>query len=447
MENISDLISPFDFLLLLLYAIFSFLLLRGLIFRNLDPKVKRLFVVFYVFKVFCALLMSLLLVYYWGMSDNTSFFAEGVNLTRLVREDITNIKYFFLPVDTYNERIKFDNELTATASSLGNEGNFFAAKVSAILYPLSLGKYLIVNFFFSIIAAVGQFKFFMAMAERYPYIKKNVAVAVLFMPSVLLYSSYLNKETLCMAFMGFAIYHFFALVKKRNLLVHGTLLLLNIFFIGLIKIYILAAFFSAALIVYLVSVIGTVWRGSVFSKIFISLSVAAMLWVFFANLSFFDSYMVDFAEASNTFQEQYSSFSETSSFEFGEVETSFAGVLKKAPLGIYTTYFRPQLWEANKAIILFSALEAFFVLVLTVLAVIGRRKNIVPLFKSDPFAKVSFFYVLIFGVIVGLTTFNFGSLVRYKIPAVPFLMLFIFLVLHYRHPNKPGMVIKVKTAA
>ena len=170
-------------------------------------------------------------------------------------------------------------------------------------------------------------------------------------------------------------------------------------------------------------------RGSILSKIFIWIFLVVFSLALFSNLDYFDSYIADFATKSNTFQQQYNSLDETSSFEFGEVETSLSGLLKKAPLGIYTTYFRPHLWEVNKPIILFSALESFFVLLLTFWALIIRRKFIRPLLRKDIFVNVSLYYVLIFGVIVGLTTFNFGSLVRYKIPAVPFLLLFIFLLL------------------
>ena len=426
-----DLISGGDFLLFFAYALFTYYILRVAVFRNMDKNFKRLFTVFFVLKAFCALLMTLLIVYYWGLSDNTAFYMESQNLVKLIKTDISNISYLFGGVDSYNEKIKLDNELSSTVSSLGIESNFLVVKITTLLYPIAFGRYLLINFFFSVIAAVGQFKFFIALSRRYPHLKKNIAVAVLLMPSVLLYSSYLNKETLCMAFIGFAAYALFQLLNKRKPVINSLILLLNILFIGIIKVYVLVAFLVAIVFIYLVKTIMHFWKGAILSKIFITILLVISLFFFFSNLDYFDSYVIDFADKSNTFQQQYNSLDATSSFEFGEIETSFSGLLKKAPLGIYTTYFRPHLWEVNKLVIFFSALESFLVFIITFGALIRKRKYIRQLLRTDVFANISLYYALIFGVIVGLTTFNFGSLVRYKIPAVPFLMMFVFLLLHY----------------
>ncbi|MEO6671547.1 MAG: hypothetical protein ABIN36_18835 [Ferruginibacter sp.] len=399
----------------------------------MDKNHKRLFTVFFILKMFCAFTMTVLTVYYWKMSDNTAYFTETRNMLRLIRTDISNIQYFFLPVDSYNEKIKLDSELTATLSSLGLESNFLLIKISTLLYPIALGRYLIINLLFSVIAVDGQFKLFMALSKRYPHLKKNIAVAVLLMPSVLLYSSFMNKETLCMAFMGFAFYNFFQILYKRARGINTVLLLLNIYFIGTLKSYILVPFLIAVLLVYLIKLIVKLFRGSLLAKIFITSLLITSFTVLLTNLDYFDPYILDAAKTSNTFQEQYNSIDESTTFEFGEVETSFAGLLKKIPLGIYTTYFRPQLWEVNKPIILLSALESFIVFIITLLAIIIKRKYIGSLLRHDFFASICFYYALIFGAVVGLTTFNFGSLIRYKIPGIPFLMMFIFLLLHHKY--------------
>ncbi|MEO7523507.1 MAG: hypothetical protein ABIT58_05395 [Ferruginibacter sp.] len=394
----------------------------------MDKKTKRLFTFFFTLKAICALMMSLLVVYYWGVSDNISFFAESKNFAKQVAADISNLKYFWLPVDVYRENL-------AANSSVGIESNFLVIKITTLLYPFAFGRFLIINFLFCILALVGQFKFYLALSQRYSHMKKNIAVAVLLMPSVLLYSSYINKETLCMAFIGFSVYTFFQITHNKNRGINTILLLFNLFLIAVLKIYVIAAFFGAVAIVYFIKLVLHFWKGSIISKIFIAIFLSLALWAFVSNLSVFDPFIVEFADTSNTFQQQYNSQEASSAFEFGEVETSFSGLLQKSPLAVYTTFFRPQLWEVNKPIILFIALEAFLVLVITFWALIARRKNIRPLLKNDLWANVSFYYVILFGMVVGLTTFNFGSLVRYKIPAVPFLMVFVFLLLHYR-PNK-----------
>jgi hypothetical protein len=69
------------------------------------------------------------------------------------------------------------------------------------------------------------------------------------------------------------------------------------------------------------------------------------------------------------------------------------------------------------------------------------RKNGIPKFArriaKDP--NLSFFLVfsLIFAFAVGVSSYNFGALSRYKIPCLPFYA--AFLIILYYDDKKPGM--------
>ncbi|MEP7254552.1 MAG: hypothetical protein ABI666_02195 [Ferruginibacter sp.] len=127
---------------------------------------------------------------------------------------------------------------------------------------------------------------------------------------------------------------------------------------------------------------------------------------------------------------------DTSAFEFGEIETSFSGLLSKIPFGLYTCYFRPYLWEINKPIILFSAIESFLCFLMLLAAIVKRGRNFTTVLRENTMTYIMFIFVLMLGIIIGITTFNFGTLVRYKSPAVPFLWLFIFLLLYSKPKEK-----------
>lgn len=397
----------------------------------MDKDFKRVMGFFFLIKSFMCLVMVLLIIYYWGVSDNIAFFFETKNFVRLVKTDISNLGYFFASADQYNEKIRLDNVLSAAINSNGMESNFLVTKFMTILYPLAFGRYLIINFLFSVIANIGQLKLYYVLTTRYPHIKRGIAIGVLFMPSILMHSSYISKETLCVGFIGFTVYNCYQLINKKHRALNLIALLFNILMIGILKVYVLFTFIAALFIVFLIKAIVQLWKGSVISKGATVFFLGIGLFFFFSNLDFFDPYIIKFANSSNTFQEQYQAVDESSSFEFGHLETSFSGLLQNIPSGIYTTYFRPQLWEVTKPIILFNALESFFVFALTLYAVISRRKYFFQLTRTDIVANLSLWFVLIFGIIVGLSTFNFGTLIRYKIPAIPFLILFVFLLLGF----------------
>ncbi|MBL0182085.1 MAG: hypothetical protein IPP96_07260 [Chitinophagaceae bacterium] len=159
------------------------------------------------------------------------------------------------------------------------------------------------------------------------------------------------------------------------------------------------------------------------------LFLGAIVYLVSQNLDVFDSYIYSLIDISNLNQQFYGPTSDTSSFEFGEIETSFAGLLTKMPLGLYTCYFRPHLWEINKPILLLSAIESFLCFWTLFYALVKKGRNFTAVLRKNLLTNIMFLFVLILGIIIGITTFNFGTLVRYKAPAVPFLWIFIFLLL------------------
>jgi hypothetical protein len=142
--------------------------------------------VFFGLKLFSAIVMSLLTVYYWKIGDAISYFHEGENLFQLFKKDISNIKYLFIPIEHYTSQLNTENDLIRTVNGAGQESGFLISKLCAVFYPFALGKYLLINFFFCFISIVGQLKFYTVLIKRYPHLKKAIAISVLFMPCLLL---------------------------------------------------------------------------------------------------------------------------------------------------------------------------------------------------------------------------------------------------------------------
>jgi hypothetical protein len=121
-------------------------------------------------------------------------------------------------------------------------------------------------------------------------------------------------------------------------------------------------------------------------------------------------------------------------------DISTFGLLKKIPLAINVTFFRPYIWESKKPVILLSALESLWFLILTLqtfrlVGVFGFFR----ILRSDPFITFCFIFAMTFGFAVGLSSYNFGALVRYKIPCMPF-----FLCTMYIIKNHYGVMLKKK---
>ena len=113
-------------------------------------------------------------------------------------------------------------------------------------------------------------------------------------------------------------------------------------------------------------------------------------------------------------------------YDIGELDGSWSSMFRLFPAAVNVSLFRPYIWEAKNPLMLISSFESAIFMILTFLAVVnkGMRKSLF----NDPFILFCITYVLIFSFAVGVSTFNFGSLMRYKIPMLPFFASFLVMI-------------------
>jgi hypothetical protein len=95
-----------------------------------------------------------------------------------------------------------------------------------------------------------------------------------------------------------------------------------------------------------------------------------------------------------------------------------------SPAAFATTLFRPFLTDIKgNPLILISALENIFILVLLTGSLFRLQKPV-----TDRFILFCIFYLSFLFILIGLITPVLGALVRYRVPGLPVLM---FLLVHY----------------
>lgn len=121
-------------------------------------------------------------------------------------------------------------------------------------------------------------------------------------------------------------------------------------------------------------------------------------------------------------------------FDIGKIEPTIFGILSKFPLATFFGFFGPTLIHVNNIVMLFSALENTFLLYLS-LAIFIRRNPLktLQLISASPFLVFCLSFSVLLAFAIGLSTPNFGALVRFKIPLVPFFC-FLLLTIYYRKP-------------
>ena len=127
-----------------------------------------------------------------------------------------------------------------------------------------------------------------------------------------------------------------------------------------------------------------------------------------------------------------------SNFSLGiDFDGSAISLLKLAPAAIVATLFRPFIWESKKISSFLTSIESLMMMLFTlyVLIRVGIRKFFITLI-TKPLVLYCFLFSIIFSLFIGATTLNFGSLVRYKIPALPFYVISLYLILFFNDKIK-----------
>ena len=116
-------------------------------------------------------------------------------------------------------------------------------------------------------------------------------------------------------------------------------------------------------------------------------------------------------------------------YDIGDLDNSFIGLVSVAPLAVITALYRPLFWEIGSPTMIFSILENTILLIFTFSILI--RMSPLKIFRivlNEPFLFYCLIFSLLFAFGVGIAGTNFGALVRYKTPLVPFYFSMLFLL-------------------
>jgi hypothetical protein len=306
---------------------------------------------------------------------------------------------------------------------------FRLARIGAFLGLFCFSNYTVIALFFAAISFSGIWALYITMAKIRPQVYKELAWTMFYMPSLFFWGSGLLKDSLCVGALGWLFYGFYRGTIQKQAIVKSLLIgTLGAYVLFNIKIYILLCFLPAALLWVFNENNARIKNQTLrmFAKP-LFFGFGALIAIYSAtNLTKGDEkYDVDKIGARSKLTADYlyevSQKQEGSAYTLGKQDGTIGGMVKLAPQAIGTALFRPFIWEARNPVMLLSALEAGFFLIFTIR--IFKRTGIkatLSLIVQTPVLLMCFVFSLIFAASVAITSSNFGTLVRYKIPLIPF---------------------------
>ena len=422
-------ITIFDYLLLPVYLFIFYIIVKKRSIKYTDADIRKFFFIAFFLRMFGAVAYSMMVQYYYGYGDSFIYYAGSNYLRDHLLQDADNIKYFFASAEDVEKWYNFEVGDISYAGYYGVASNLFVMKISAIISLLAFNKFLIISLFFGFFSFAGQWRLFQVFNDiNKGKHTKLLAWAVLYTPSIWFWGSGLMKDSICIGGIGFIVYYLYEIFIKKNFSLKSLFMLaLMVYFVGSIKSYIIIILtVSLATIIFFNLISG-------FKNILVK-GFVVLIFLFFTIVVAFVTNFADqlqiIAEESkaqvDTYQRNYEALQnedETSraGLKSNEIDASLGGMLLHSPVAIFTCLFRPFPWESGKIMILFTSLESMLLLFSTLFLLFKLR--ILGFFRiifSNPYLLFSLVISLLFALVIGFTTYNFGTMARYKIILMPF---------------------------
>jgi len=396
-----------------------------------DPVLKKYHRIGFWIKIFSAFAYIIYSLNLAKLDSVFLYYPEGLNIAKLILKDFSNIHLLFIPGQD------FDTDLLADSFNKGyfkSESNFFIARLVTLFSFFSFGSYSVITLFFSMISFAGVWRLFRFFYDQYPHLHKALAISILYLPNFVFWSSGILKDPLCTGMMGFVTYGLYKIIiKKESILKNAAAVLFAGAVLGLVKDYILASYLPFLFLFFAGNRIRKIERPAVKVILMSFIGLIAAVSFFLAKDMIVGGIVDKLAESVQDMQTSFMRISglAESSFSLGaEFDGTPAGLVKIAPFGIAASLYRPFLWEAKGISFFLSAAESTVVMLFTLYVFI--KAGPFTFFKSiikDPMILFCFMFALVFALFVGITTLNFGTLVRYKIPCMPFYIISLVLIL------------------
>jgi hypothetical protein len=391
-------------------------------------------------RVIGALAVGFLYQFYYSGGDTYNFHTRG---SRIIWEAFMDSPLLGWKLLTTRGDIQGIYSYASNIPFFNDPSSYFVIRVAGVFDLLTFSSYSATAVLFAVVSFCGGWMLFMAFYRQSPELHRWLALATLFIPSVIFWGSGLLKDTLTFAAIGFLTYAISNLfIKKQISILSIFLLLISFWILFSVKKYILLCYLPAAFLWVYAARLARL--KSLVLKIMVAPFIVGVLVVsgYYAIVLIGEDdprYAIDKIAVTAKVTAYdigfYTGRSAGSGYSLGELDGTFTNMVSKAPQAINVSLFRPYLWEVKNLLMLLSALESLALIGLTLYVLAVARSRF---FRSwsDPTVLFCLVFSLTFAFAVGVSTFNFGTLARYKIPLLPFYLLAIGYILNYLNKDK-----------
>jgi len=399
-------------------------------------------------KLLAGILLGLLYTYYYPYGGDTLvFFDDARLLAELHSRSVTDYWRVLLfdqfPDEQLPDLLVYEQEARS----------FFLIKILSVLSLLTFQNYWVCSLYFSLFSFRGMWLLTNALAEAFPGSKGPAALAFLFFPSVVFWSAGVIKESLVMGIIGWVTAWWVQTLllqrqgKTGELFFKACFFLLLLLALWKLKYHYFAVYLPCLLAATLLIIVSRkinrvrpwLWAALV-PVLFAGMAVIVSRLHPNLDLNQFTAVMV------HNHDTIYALSEPGKRIEFDQLHPGFFSILHSLPLALVSGLFRPQAWEWASLLQGLNGLENGFLLVLFLLALFRLPK--VEWHRRSPEETILFvtvlLYIFLLASLLAFSTPNFGTLSRYKVAFLPFLVYLLLYTVGMQKPAKSGTVTDVR---
>jgi hypothetical protein len=428
----------YEYTLWVIYVIIGYVFVYFYKVFSMNETHKNFLISGYFIKVIGGLFFSLIYVYvykggdtieyYLGTKELVSIFYENPNLYFKIllssNDEINNL------LNLSNYYIRFENASDAR----------FMLKISSFFNILGFNTYLGMTFFFSVLSFLSAIIYSEIMLKIMPHKEKLIFRINYFVPSVLFWGSGILKDTWTFVCFSILCFILIKLVEDRKkILKYIFLSILPILIIFKLKAYILICFipwiFTSIFLKLINKTQNPVAKFLFFPYIliFVVISGTSILnFILESSNKYNKDIIINKVQGFHTWHKALGG----SVYDLGQIDYTQIGLISKFPAAVNVTLFRPYPWEIKSFMTFFISVESFFLMIMSIYLILLLRLNIFRYLLTNSYLFGALIFIVIFAFFIGLTSYNFGALTRFKLPLMPFFVFIIFYLLQKKKSLK-----------
>lgn len=357
--------------------------------------------------------------YYYGEGDTLHYFADGKILAALARDDFSSYLKFLWSNEAFDQ--------VQSITYLHEPRALLLSKIVSVINLITYDNYWITSLYFSLGSFLGVFTLVRSLIHCYPEHTPSIFFSFLLLPSSVLWSCGIIKESLAMAGLNYLVAAFVLIYNRISLRWFEWLLIL----VSSLLLYNIKYYYAAVLFPILATtlfhqrVLQLLFHPKSFGLLLLTWSIPLLLTsalVTFLHPNFHPERFLSVIYSNYTHFITYSNPEDA--ILFPSLNQHWYGVVANAPWALVSGLFRPFLWEAGTLFQLAAALENALLLVLTI--------SVFPIWGKLRIGEEQWLliistiaYCLLLCIFLTLSTPNFGTLIRYR---VGFISFFTFLI-------------------